>query len=272
MIPAYNEARRLPLTLEGWRAFLSQQPYTSEVLVVDDGSADATSRVAAEGGARVIRLEPNQGKGGAVRAGVLAADGQVIAYADADMNVAPIYLTAALARLQPQPAADRPGHSPAAADPGGALGDDPGGSVGEPVRGSAGRPGRSGADLVVGRRNLAQYAAAEGPVRLLAGGLVQVTRRALVLRGIQDTQCGFKVFRRDLARAVFARTRLRSFAFDIEVLFVARKLGARIVEMPVTTTFRAESTFNLRRHLPRFLRDIVQIRLNDLAGRYDPPG
>ena len=120
MIPAYNEARRLPPTLEGWRAFLGQQPYTSEVLVVDDGSADATSRVAAEGGARVIRLEPNQGKGGAVRAGVLAADGQVIAYADADMNVAPIYLTAALARLQPQPAADRPGHSPAAADPGGA--------------------------------------------------------------------------------------------------------------------------------------------------------
>ena len=286
MIPAYNEARRLPLTLEGWRAFLSQQPYTSEVLVVDDGSADATSRVAADGGARVIRLEPNQGKGGAVRAGMLAADGQVIAYADADMNVAPTYLTAALARLQPQPAADRPGHSPAP-EPGGAFGDDPGGSAGEPGRGSAGRPGRSasepgggfagapgrsGADLVIGRRNLAEYAAAEGPVRLLAGGLVQLTRRTLVLRGIQDTQCGFKVFRRDLARAVFARTRLRSFAFDIEVLFVARKLGARIVEIPVTTTFRAESTFNPRRHLPGFLRDIVQIRLNDLAGRYDPPG
>ena len=127
----------------------------------------------------------------------------------------------------------------------------------------------SGADLVIGRRHLAEYAAAEGPWRLVAGGLVQVTRRALVLRGIQDTQCGFKVFRRDLARAVFTRTRLHSFAFDIEVLFLARKLGARIVELPVSTTFRAESTFNVRRHLPRFLRDIVQIRLNDLAGRYN---
>ena len=227
VIPAYNEARRLPLTLDGWRDFLGRQAYAWEVIVVDDGSRDATAAVAAEAGARVIRLAPNQGKGAAVRAGMLAADGLVIAYADADLNVAPAHLTAALRDID-----------------------------------------SGAADLVIGRRHLAEYAAAEGPLRLLAGGLVQVTRRALVLRGIQDTQCGFKVFRRDLARAVFARTRLSSFAFDIEVLFLARKLGARIVELPVATTFRAESTFNVRKHLPRFLRDIVQIRLNDLAGRY----
>ena len=228
VIPAYNEARRLPATLDGWRSFLAQQAYTSEVIVVDDGSTDATSGVAADAGARVVGLQPNQGKGAAVRTGMLAADGHVIAYADADMNVAPSHLTAALGYIE------------------------------------------SGADLVIGRRHLAEYAAAEGPLRLVAGGLVQVTRRALVLRGIQDTQCGFKVFRRDLARAVFTRTRLSSFAFDIEVLFLARKVRARIVEMPVATTFRAESTFNVRKHLPRFLRDIVQIRLNDLAGRYEP--
>ncbi len=180
----------------------------------------------AAGSARVIRLDPNRGKGAAVRAGVLAAEGDVIAYADADMNVAPSHLGSALELIE------------------------------------------RGAALVAGQRNLAEYAAAEGPVRLLAGGLVQLTRRLLVMSSVRDTQCGFKVFRRDLAMAVFRRTRINSFAFDIEVLFVARRLGARVVEMPVTTTYRSESTFSVRRHLPRFLRDIAQIRLNDVAGRY----
>src|ERR1700687_6225284 len=75
VIPAYNEARRLPATLAGWRDFLGAQAYPWEILVVDDGSADATGAVAEGAGARVLRLEPNQGKGGAVRAGVLAASG-----------------------------------------------------------------------------------------------------------------------------------------------------------------------------------------------------
>jgi glycosyltransferase involved in cell wall biosynthesis len=227
VIPAYNEARRLPATLAGWREFFVGQSYLSEVIVVDAGSRDATAEIAQKAGARVIRLGQNQGKGGAVLAGVLAASGHLIVYADADMNVAPPHLTQAMTRIQ------------------------------------------DGADLVVGRRDLAQYASAEGPVRLLAGGLVQITRRAIVLPAFQDTQCGFKVFRRSLARVVFGATRIRSFAFDIEVLFLARKLGARIVELPVTTTFHDESTFSVRRHLPQFLHDIVQIRLNDLRGRYD---
>jgi len=226
VIPAYNEARRLPATLAGWRAFLGDQPYPWEILVVDDGSADATADIAATAGARVLRLEPNQGKGGAVRAGVLAASGEVIAYVDADLNVAPSHLQEALRRLA------------------------------------------NDADLVAGRRDLSEYAADEGPLRLLAGGLVQATRRLVVMSAIRDTQCGFKVFGRALGRAIFARTRICSFAFDIEVLFVARKLGARIVELPVSTSYRGESTFSIRKHLPRFLQDIVQIRLNDLAGRY----
>lgn len=226
VIPAYNEARRLPATLAGWRDFLSGQPYASELLVSDDGSSDATAEVAEAGGARVVGQNRNQGKGGAVKAGILAATGQSIAYADADMNVAPSYLSPALDLLDKD------------------------------------------ADLVIGRRALSHYAAGEGVVRLVAGGMVQLTRRVLVMSSVQDTQCGFKVFRRDLARAVFGQTRIRSFAFDIEVLFLARKLGARIVELPVDTTFHAESTFNVRKHLPLFLHDIVQIRVNDLQGRY----
>ena len=226
VIPAYNEARRLPRTLAGWQSFLHAQAFEWELLVVDDGSHDTTADVAAAAGATVLRLQPNQGKGGAVKAGVLAARGHVIAYVDADMNVAPFHLTEALSLID------------------------------------------QGADLVTGRRELSEYARAEGPLRLLAGGLVQVTRRALVMSAIGDTQCGFKVFRRDLALTVFQKTHITSFAFDIEVLFLARKFGARIVELPVTTAFRDESSFNVRKHLPRFLADIVQIRRNDLAGLY----
>jgi glycosyltransferase involved in cell wall biosynthesis len=226
VIPAYNEARRLPATLQGWRHFLRQQSYSAELLVVDDGSRDDTADVAEPDADRVLRLGQNQGKGGAVRAGMLAATGDVRGYADADMNIDPSHLNEALMRL------------------------------------------KNGADVVIGLRNLSEYATAERPSRLIAGGLVQLTRRTLVLRGIRDTQCGFKFFQQDVARGVFERCRIRSFAFDIEVLFVARKLGARIVEMPITTTYRAESTFTVRRHLPRFLADVVQIRRNDLAGLY----
>jgi dolichyl-phosphate beta-glucosyltransferase len=226
VIPAYNEARRLPATLAAWQTFLANQPYQAEVILVDDGSSDATSDVGRAGGARVETLRPNQGKGGAVRAGMLLATGAFAGYADADLNIDPSHLTAALRRLE------------------------------------------SDADVVVGSRNLSEYATSEGAARLLAGGLVQVTRRTLVLPTIRDTQCGFKVFRRELARTIFSMTRVRSFAFDIEVLFLARKLGARIVEMPVATTFREQSTFNVRKHLPIFLRDIVKIRMDDLAGRY----
>jgi dolichyl-phosphate beta-glucosyltransferase len=150
----------------------------------------------------------------------------VIGYADADMNVDPVFLNAMLERLA------------------------------------------AGADVAIGSRALGQYAAAEGAPRLLAGGLVQITRRTLVLPSIRDTQCGFKFFRRAVGRDVFSRCLIRSFAFDIEVLFLARRLGARIDEVPVSTTYHAESTFNVRKHLPMFLRDIVAIRRNALAGRY----
>src|SRR6516162_2773258 len=96
VIPAYNEARRLPATLLAWREFLSAQAFEWEVVVADGGWKDATASVAAEGGARVVSLNPNRGKGGAVKAGVLAASGDAIAYVDADLNIAPHYLERAL--------------------------------------------------------------------------------------------------------------------------------------------------------------------------------
>jgi dolichyl-phosphate beta-glucosyltransferase len=226
VVPAFNEEQRLPRTLSAWQAFLGAQPYASELLVVDDGSSDGTSEVAQAAGARVLTLPVNQGKGGAVRTGMLDASGRWLAYVDADLNVSPEHVPEALRLLE------------------------------------------GGADVVVGRRGLAEYGRAEGAVRLLAGGLVQVTRRALALTWATDTQCGFKIFRREVGRAIFRRSLIRSFAFDIEVLFLADKLGAHIVELPVRTEYREGSTFDPSRHLGPFLTDIARIRLNDLAGRY----
>lgn len=175
---------------------------------------------------RVLKQPLNQGKGAAVRTGMLDADGRWLGYVDADLNIAPEHVPGALRLLE------------------------------------------GGADVVVGTRNLAEYASAEGPARLLAGGLVQVARRTLVLPSIRDTQCGFKLFRREVGRAIFLRSLIRSFAFDIEALFLAHKLGAYIVEMPVRTEYRQGSTFDPSRHLAPFVADIARIRLNDLAGRY----
>jgi dolichyl-phosphate beta-glucosyltransferase len=228
VIPAFQEERRLPGTLSAWRSFLEAQPYPcpSEVVVVDDGSTDRTAEVARAAGVRVLQQPVNQGKGAAVRAGMLDAGGRWLAYVDADLNISPEHVTEALRLLE------------------------------------------GGADVVAGSRSLAEYAAAEGPARLLAGGLVQVARRALLLTSVRDTQCGFKLFRREVGRAIFRRSLIRSFAFDVEVLFLAHKLGARVVELPVRTRHRAGSTFDPSRHLGPFLADIARIRLNDLAGRY----
>jgi glycosyltransferase involved in cell wall biosynthesis len=202
---------------------------------VDDGSRDATAAVAREFAerhpqVRLVTLPANQGKGGAVKAGVLAANGAFVFYVDADLNISPDHVPRALASLH------------------------------------------NGADVVAGQRSLAEYAGNERSVkRVAAGALVQVARRALALTTIGDTQCGFKGFRRQVARAIFERTMVRSFAFDVEVLFLARKLGATIVEMAVATEYREASTVVLRKHLGPMLRDIIRIRLNHLRGCYDLP-
>lgn len=232
VIPAYNEARRLHPTLVGWTRFLDESGIVAEIVVADDGSTDGTAAVVREAAAgdpriRLVSLPRNEGKGGAVRAGMLAAVAPYVLYVDADLNIAPSHVPGAL------------------------------------------RLAREGADVVVGRRSLTEYAGEERSVgRILAGAAVQVTRRVLVMPTITDTQAGFKLFRRDMARRVFSATLIRSFAFDIEALYLARRLGARIVQYPVAVEFRGDSTYNLRRHLPPFLRDIVRIRVNALRRRY----
>jgi len=232
VIPAYNEAQRLPATLAAWRRFLTPRAFNWEVLVVDDGSTDKTATVvevvsAQEPRVHLLRRPRNMGKGAAVRAGMRAARGAVIFAVDADCNVAPANVPAFLEAIE------------------------------------------GGAGVVIGTRSARQYAATErSPTRVLAGLLIQVLRRALLLPRLRDTQCGFKAFTHQMARAVFARTVVNGFAFDIEALFIARRLGARIVERPVEVVYRPGSTYSLQKHLLPFVREIIATKRRDLRGAY----
>lgn len=233
VVPAYNEERRLQPTLDGWAAWMDGFGGSVELVVSDDGSSDGTAAVVERAAARdsrirLDRLPENRGKGGAVRSGMLAATGEYRFYVDADMNIAPFHVDPALALL-----------------------------------------GSGVADVVTGRRSLSAYAETErSPARLAAGAAVQVTRRLLVLPVISDTQAGFKGFTADWAQRVFEKATVDSFAFDIEVLYLARRMGARIAEMPVSVEFRDESTFDVGTHLPPFIEDIWRIRVNSWRGRY----
>ena len=233
VVPAYNEERRLAPTLDGWAAWMDGFDGSVELVVSDDGSRDGTAALVQAASARdprirLNRLPQNRGKGGAVRSGMLAATGDHRFYVDADMNIAPFHVGPALAML------------------------------------------RSGvADVVAGKRSLATYAETERSFsRLTAGAAVQASRRGLLLPVIRDTQAGFKGFTARWAQRIFDKTTVDGFAFDIEVLYLARRLGARIVEMPVDVEFRDESTFDVSRHLKPFLRDIWRVRKNAWRGDY----
>jgi len=198
VIPAFNEEERLPASLGAISAYLAARPSAPqvEVLVVDDGSLDATAARAEEAGRRhgldlrVIRLPKNRGKGFAVRTGCLEAAGRLILVSDADFST-PIYEWEKLA--------------------------------------SANAP------VAIGSRALDESLVKEHQSlgRRTMGKLFNRIVRLLVVPGIHDTQCGFKLFTREAARAIFSRARVDRFAFDVEALALARELGYPIAEVPV---------------------------------------
>jgi dolichyl-phosphate beta-glucosyltransferase len=207
VIPAFNEERRLPASLEHLLAFLATQPFAAELIVVDDGSRDRTAeivrgeqrRIADLPGAATLRLlqhEQQQGKGAAIRTGCLAASGSYVFFLDADLATPPEECAKLLPALE------------------------------------------GGADVAIGSRiqpDGSDMRESQPPRRRRAGSLFTFMRKALrVLPDINDTQCPMKGFRRDAAHAIFARQRLRGWIFDAEVLYLARMLGYRIVSVPVT--------------------------------------
>jgi GT2 family glycosyltransferase len=242
VIPAYNEERRLPRTLRAVLDYLDRQDYRSEVLIADDGSADRTAalveQVAAQNpSVRLLRLD-HRGKGFAVRAGALAAQGVYVLLCDADLAV-PID---EWEKLRPW------------------LEDGYGVAIGS----------REG----LGARRLG-----EPWYRHLMGRVFNLIVQVVAVGGIQDTQCGFKALTRVAARDLFQRVQLYGdnarqvqgaavTAFDVEVLFLARKRGYRIREVPVLWHYGEETKVSPLRDSYRNFRDVLKVRWNALRGRY----
>ncbi|MDI3341331.1 MAG: glycosyltransferase family 2 protein [Sphaerobacter sp.] len=244
VVPAYNEARRLPGSLAAALAYLAVQPYAWELIVADDGSEDATPEIAAAAAAsdsrvRHLRL-PHRGKAAAVHAGVSAARGDIVIFTDADLSTPIEYV--------------------------------------EDVR----RLIRSGWDVVIGtREGKGARRIGEPAYRHVMGRLYNYAVQLLVVPGITDTQCGFKGFSMAAAREIFGSAWLyRDGArpvrgplvtgFDVELLFLARKRGYRVAELPVTWRHVDGSKVRPGIDSLLMLRDVVRVRWNDLRGRYGP--
>ena len=244
IVPAYNEERRLPATLERIAQYLSQRNFSCELVIVDDGSRDETSRVALGFGARhpwsrLLRYEDesgravNRGKGFAVRAAMLASVGTNVLFSDADLST-PIEEMEKLLPLIQSGACDIAIASRAL--PGSNL------TVHQPWHREA--MGRTFNRLV----------------------------RAAIGTDVRDTQCGFKALRGDVARRLFALARVDGFGFDTELIFLAAKKGLRVREIPVTWHHAEESRVNPLTAPAQMMRELIAVRFNDARGLYEEPG
>jgi dolichyl-phosphate beta-glucosyltransferase len=233
VIPAYNEAARIAGTLERIGAFLDGRPGASEIIVADDGSSDGTPQVAKaalpdDARLRVLALGRNQGKGAAVRAGVLAARGRRVLFSDADLSTPIEDLEVLEAALD------------------------------------------QGSAVAIGSRALAdsQVMVRQPWYRQTMGKVFNLLVQMLALPGIHDSQCGFKLFRHADTQRLFSAHRLPGFSFDVEILFLARKLGLGVAEVPVHWYDSPASRVHPVLDSARMLRDLLRLRWDWLRGRY----
>ena len=230
--PALNEEHGIEDFLRRVSAFLQSRAVSWEILVVDDGSTDGTVARVEKWAARDPRVQlvkqPHLGKGAAVRRGMLAARGELRFMTDADLSVSPDAWSAFL---------------DAAAEP-------------------------KAADVLVGSREAeGARRIGEPAVRHLVGRVFNAVVRLLVMPGLHDTQCGFKLFRADVVRAVFPHLTVEGFAFDVELLFLARRAGFMVREVGVVWVCRTDTRVRFGRGAAAFA-DVVRIRVRQLGGRY----
>ncbi|HXJ34678.1 MAG TPA: dolichyl-phosphate beta-glucosyltransferase [Candidatus Eisenbacteria bacterium] len=234
VIPAYDESRRIEARLREIDAYVASERWAADVLVVDDGSTDDTAGVV-ERLARdlavpvaVVRSQPNQGKGYAVRTGVLRAEGRLVLVTDADLST---------------PMTELSKLAPAA---------------------------RDGVPVVIGSRHMEGSAVEVHQPRLReAMGEVFTTLTSLLVVRVSDVTCGFKVFTREAARDIFSRVTLSDWSYDAEALFLARRLGYEIREVPVRWRDAPGTKVRRTRDAVASLVGLGRILVNAATGRYD---
>ena len=231
VIPAFNEEERIASTLGDIVGYLRAQPYTWEVLVVDDGSSDQTATVVSSWATSEerVRVETvtHGGKGWAVKRGMQSATGQYRFMCDADLAMPIEQLGVFLQYME------------------------------------------DGYDIVIGSRQIAGARRIGEPVaRHVMGRVFNWAVRLLALSGFEDTQCGFKCFRGEVADELFSRQRTRGFGFDVEILYMAKNKGMRIVEIPIEWYHQDSSKVRPLVDSFSMLRDTAMLRLRDAGGRY----
>lgn len=231
IVPAYNEEKRLPATLEQIDAFLQTQSFSYEVIVVENGSTDRTTEVAETFAAThpyVRVLHSRKGKGAAVKMGMLNARGEYLFICDADLSMPIEEITKFL----------------------------------PPVLNSY--------DIAIASREVPGARRYNEPFyRHLEGRVFNWIVRLLAVPDIQDTQCGFKCFRREVALDVFPYQTMDGWSFDVEILYIARARGYRLVEVPINWYYKENSRINPLKDAISMLWEVVKIRINAWKGVYD---
>lgn len=232
IIPAFNEEKRLPHTLSAVMSYLRKQPYSWEIVVVNDGSADKTAAVVKqvsekEPGLKLLDYGQNQGKGYAVRQGMLGSQGKYRLFTDADNSTSIDQVEAFLPLLE------------------------------------------QGFDIVIGSRDVkgAQIGIHQAWWKEALGDLGNVWIQLWAVPGIRDTQAGFKLFTNHAVETIFPYITLHRWGFDVEALAIARVRGFKIAERPIRWINDPDSKVEARAYA-QVLWEVVQVRLNIWRGRY----
>jgi len=228
IIPAYNEEKRLPETLKKIKQFFLKNKIKNEIIVIDDGSTDNTVSIAKKQKVKILKNNANLGKGYSVKRGFLASKGDIILFTDADLSTPIEYLKHFI------------------------------------------NEHNSGFDVVIASRAL------EGSIikvpqpflRELSGKIFNVFVRLITWLPFSDTQCGFKSFTKEAARKIFNKLTIYGFGFDVEALYIAKKLNFKIIEYPVTWYNSNATKVNFFKDSTRMFFELFKIRLNDLKGHY----